>query len=710
MAEYVGQGVVHLDLRPKRGAYLFRSGSRAEFCAAVSRASTRWGGLQEPIVPVSPAGRIQPAWQQVVQVLAPDVLFDVSGLSDSHRSEIAQRFDADVLPVEMEDRPWYGAHPTVVDQPPATVLGAAGRAVGHLAGAGSGAIDVAGWREAGVNLKPSADGADLAVAQLELRTVIEATTAHCSDVYAADMHLGVGIVWVASPTSLRDALWFWNIRALMPRGVAPARAVLVSPDEAQTRRVMEAIQNAFRTPQKWTTPDVVVVSLTLNQADLKQLTRAWNLREETSRKLSSHYGRERNPRDALTAWFNADPRGWLLGDREPGRRSTMVAVISKPQTMIVATSAVPFGIAGGHVKARLSGLPFLDVPRRKRIAELLIPNGTWKNGGLEVETDPLLTYQFNVCVPDNIEVLAAALVEVGVQAEPSQPGRLADAVRNFVGESRSPLFSNAILRRAIQALTTPRSKTLATEVAAVASRLERATAEAIAERLGQGLSRTMGDAAKVASIAGCSMGEATDALEQLTEVGLAERGLAIACATCGLVSFVPNSITTNDAICLACGARGSYQRAQNRQVAIHYRLNALLDRASDQGVLCHLAIAEQLGGDRSSFLILGANIRKSGAYVGEVDLLGFQSSLLLSGEMKASATGFTRGELRQAVSLAKTVGADVVVFGCTERLNEPLKKEMLAVALRAGLKTWMVDPGGRSTEVIDPRQPSAPMA
>lgn len=71
MAEYVGQGVLHLDLRPKRGAYLFRTGSRAQFCAAVTRASSRWGGLQEPIVPVSPAGRIQPAWEQIVQVLAP---------------------------------------------------------------------------------------------------------------------------------------------------------------------------------------------------------------------------------------------------------------------------------------------------------------------------------------------------------------------------------------------------------------------------------------------------------------------------------------------------------------------------------------------------------------------------------------------------------------------------------------------------------------
>lgn len=388
----------------------------------------------------------------------------------------------------------------------------------------------------------------------------------------------------------------------------------------------------------------------------------------------------------------------------------MVAVMSKPHTVIAATSTVPFGVAGGHVKARLSGLPFLAVPRRQRVAELIIPNGTWKHGGLEVETGPLLTYQFNVSVPDPTEVLAAALSEAGVQAEPSQAGRLADAVRNLVGASDSPLFSNSIVRRAIEALTTPRSKTLATEVAAVASTLGLPTAEAISEQLGQGLSRTIGDAAKVASIAHCSVGKATDALEQLTTVGLAERGLAISCSTCGLTSFVPNSLTTHNAICPACGARSSYRRTQNQEVSTHYRLNALLDRASDQGVLCHLAVAEQLGGGNSSFLLLGANIRKASTSVGEVDLLGFQSSVLLSGEMKTSEAGFTSREIDRTVQLASVVRAEVVVFGCTQKLGESLKERMLAAASRRRMEGWIVDPTGRSTEATVQRRPFAPMA
>lgn len=212
MAEYVGQGILHFDLRPKRGAYLFRTGSRTQFYAAVARASTRWGGLQEPIVPVSPAGRIQGAWEQIVHLLAPDVVFDVSGLSDPHRSAIRRRLQADVVPVEMDDRPWYGAHPAVVDHALPTASGAAGRAVARVAGAGSGEIDLAGWRKVGVTVESTVDDVDLAVAQLELRTVIEATAAHCSEAYSAGVPRGVGIIWVSSPTSFKDALW-WNIRA-----------------------------------------------------------------------------------------------------------------------------------------------------------------------------------------------------------------------------------------------------------------------------------------------------------------------------------------------------------------------------------------------------------------------------------------------------------------------------------------------------------------
>lgn len=96
MRKYVGQQVLHLDVRPKRAAFLFRSGSKFGFRAAVERASSRWGGIQEPILPVPPGGRIKAAWKQISDALAPDIAFDVSGLSDAARRHAAQQLAVDV--------------------------------------------------------------------------------------------------------------------------------------------------------------------------------------------------------------------------------------------------------------------------------------------------------------------------------------------------------------------------------------------------------------------------------------------------------------------------------------------------------------------------------------------------------------------------------------------------------------------------------------
>jgi hypothetical protein len=115
VTEYLGQQLVHLDVRPKKAAFLFRSGSAAQFRAGVERASSRWGGVQEAIVPVSRRGRIEPRWRQIVEILDPDVVFDIAGLDEEARAKAARQLPIDVLPVAMESSPFSGAHPLVVE-------------------------------------------------------------------------------------------------------------------------------------------------------------------------------------------------------------------------------------------------------------------------------------------------------------------------------------------------------------------------------------------------------------------------------------------------------------------------------------------------------------------------------------------------------------------------------------------------------------------
>src|SRR5207249_10785397 len=94
-SEFFGQELVNLDLRPKRAAYLFRSGSVRGFRAAVASACTRWGGIQELIIPVSANGRIASGWVQLLGVSEPDVLFDAAGLSSAARARAVETREVD---------------------------------------------------------------------------------------------------------------------------------------------------------------------------------------------------------------------------------------------------------------------------------------------------------------------------------------------------------------------------------------------------------------------------------------------------------------------------------------------------------------------------------------------------------------------------------------------------------------------------------------
>ena len=69
---------VRVGLGPARGAYLVRAGDRRGFATAIETASTRWGGVTEPIIPVRASGRIDDLWVRVVESSGVDGLINVS--------------------------------------------------------------------------------------------------------------------------------------------------------------------------------------------------------------------------------------------------------------------------------------------------------------------------------------------------------------------------------------------------------------------------------------------------------------------------------------------------------------------------------------------------------------------------------------------------------------------------------------------------------
>lgn len=697
MAKYVGQQAIHLDVRPKRAAFLFRTNSKSQFRDAVERASSRWGGIQEPIVPVSAGGRIQPAWNQIIEALEPDIAFELAALDHNARAAVAKQLQLPVLPVKMESRPSSGAHPLVIRHRDRAIYASTSKGPAAVAGPGLlptwDSIDL--WEQGGIRIRPSDDQIESAANQILGSTVIEASGARCGELYTANIGGGFGVLWVAQPSSIKDALWFWNLRALMPRSFAPARAALITPQAAADPRIRDAVKQ-FRGTRKWTTPDVLLMSLTVKRAELAAIASqlGFDILDDAG-SLTYHLGRERESTEPLTARLNVDPRPFLLGEREAGVRTTSVAVIEEPKTVVRLASPVRFASedVGGRVRVRLSG-PILRVPHREPVARLFLSNAAWKQGGLEVDTDALLVYQFEFSIPSRDVVLREAVAAAGLHYELSQPGRLGGAVADMLQPGQRP-FADPAMRAVVNSLTTKRSKTLARELVTLTQGLAQEAAVALADRVGPQLTQVARPVTGVADVAGVPRGQSADRLEHLVRLGLAERGLLVACDRCKLSPFVPLHATTPAGTCPACRSEVTYAANVYGELEVHYRLNALLDRASDQGVVAHLGVLDQLAPDPdTSYFVLGAQLFEGSRDLGEMDLLGYDGDVLMCGEVKSSAGGFSEREILKTFDLGARMAADIVLFGCAAELTDDVIETLFAKAERYGVGIRVVDPRG----------------
>src|SRR5207245_4283176 len=107
------------------------------------------------------------------------------------------------------------------------------------------------------------------------------------------------------------------------------------------------------------------------------------------------------------------------------------------------------------------------------------------------------------------------------------------------------------------------------------------------------------------------LADVVDILNRLSFAGLVHRGLVTECAACAINSFSPLPNVDPIATCPACGSRGRFA-GDGTGPQLHYRLNALLDQASANGVLGHLYAAAGLQReDKDAYLIAGANIERS---------------------------------------------------------------------------------------------------
>ncbi len=685
---YPGQRKVTIILSPTRVAYLVRANSPEDFRRAVAEATSRWAGQSEPILAVSPTGRVRSGDQQIAATLQLDAAVNIGIEDQAVANRAAASLGLPLVPIDRVDhvgsasRTIHALAITHDDKRTQLVLPSC-RDLWEVAAAGEMSGDSeAAWLREGVSVRRARTPDEVARAQLLGHTPIGFGMREFLEFAPSGSIPGPVTICVVKPNDLRDIRTFWNLRALATPPFSSPLFVLPWKTDGWLEiadRVMEAVRQRIRS-----TPSVVLASLSLSEDQLGTIATRFGLVRESSTRLTWDIigGSVPSVTEPLTYWINTDPRNWLLHDRQYGLPcSTLAHLWEGRLTTLDFASPIKF-LGGGRVRARLSGVAALRLPRRPGVAQLFMHAATWRHGNLEFLTHPSDRYQFDVHLPTDDEVLKAA---VSQPFELSDKGKYGAALLALVDPGE---FLARGMNESVREMTTPRSKELFRELQRSRSNLSDRELIQLAGAWGGRMQRRARSARQVGDRVGVTAGIAAALLERLSALGLATRGLEIRCSHCGLTSFQAFSDVHDNVLCPGCRGEAAHV-LESGTVKVNYRLNSLLDTASDNGVVGHLlAIAALKSIDPTTYILPGVNVVVRGKPA-ELDLLGFMDGKIVAGEVKLAAKEFKNVE--RDIELSVAIGADVHIMACTDEMPEGLTDQALRIAKRANIELQTLD-------------------
>ena len=702
--DLLGQRQVDFALRPIRLAYLVRKGSVDHFRRAVDEASSRWGGITELIIPFNDEGVPDPYWLSALELAQPDYFAIPDSVRVDIRAAISDRLHRELTPLSFFNRGPYGLHQLAVHAPSSLVnsvlmAGTAGSEPCHAAAFGSVMLNTQrrAWQAAGVTLAGPSNWRSTAQAQIAGTTIIDATRHQLSELPGSQWISTPALIWVTSGSrSLDDAIAFWNHRAMMPVRLQRPMVAIVSPSALRLAEVVTAIDRRIRETPWRSKPDVLLYSATVNNSTLKELIDSvgWTLyrRRKASFSFSSV---AKNPgRRRISAGVGWDPAIFLGSDREIGARTRTFVQFERPATLVSSDSPVAFsGLAGGGIRARFSGPDELSMPPGNSIARMFHPAAIRVGQNLEIQTDAQASYDFLLQVPERPELLKASLIEHQCEYSLSDKGRYAMGVSRLLGDLE--VLGGRLAVPVIRALTTRR---IEYDMQALVRRFPETPPEHLDE-----IARSLQDVRQLdlplAAIAGRAKATGKDAgpvIDELVTRGVVVRGLRVYCQTCGYRSFLTLSDARPRATCPACLAQAEF--IGEIEPTFHYRLNAMVDRASDNGVLVHLLVwAQLLRIDAKAWVLPGVNLKldKRGT---EVDILALLGSTIWFGEAKTSAVDFKSEEVGLDLSIASQIEATNYVLACLEPIPEAVTQTAISIGTTKNISIWTLE--GLDSELV----------
>ncbi|MBL7488198.1 hypothetical protein I6A60_27945 [Frankia sp. AgB1.9] len=240
---YVGPTVVNAVLAPARALYLIAEDNKVGLIRAVQEASSRWGGVTEPIVPVSTSPEseslVSDWYRQVAEVSQVDGAVNIN-LPDDLAERAAARLGLPLTPLASIDHRGptkWTAHPACIPSSASTeayIISTPDRNLWEIVGAGDLTDDgLASIGDLPFKVRRPVTADEVARAQLAKTTLLERTRASLDWHFAANGPFATpAIAWVVDDTIIGDHIHFWNLRALQsldfknpPMFIIPATGV-----------------------------------------------------------------------------------------------------------------------------------------------------------------------------------------------------------------------------------------------------------------------------------------------------------------------------------------------------------------------------------------------------------------------------------------------------------------------------------------------------
>jgi len=684
---------------------LVRDGDIDRLLDVLAAAATIWGGMRCPILPVKEDGTIDAAWLRIAQLLQVvqivDFTQDSGGVSKWSDCRMSQWPVVPARPIT--DGNFWHAHPMVSHSPTelqnTTFFLPEERNLLSMASIGDLVLEdeLSWWERSGVGLLKRTSEQAWVRPQISQRTVLQATAHHDTETVTVSPFMkSLALIWLVNDLNdFNETVWFWNHRALRPRGFPEGVSVYVRPQTLADEEVSSALLEKIRQTAS-TRPDIALVSFSVSKEDACEVAEQIGLHLYEGKKYTERIGDAQLDlsRD-LSFEFNPNVTQFWMVNRAIGLQHEAPLMLQRPNSQLRTTSPVQWNpelVGGGHIALRISG-PDITGPQRSNVAELYLPNGVWEGGRVRIIAHPLPEYNLTVGTPDASSILTAACSDAGATFELNDKGQ---QVRGILKVGIDPnLFRRADMLAVITALTPEPDRDLIRQLRAMvaAGQVTEAQLQTLMDLSAANRStiRSLNDIKSSGECTGMAWQPIASVLETLVANGLALRGWRVDCATCTLRDFREIHATQAAAVCIGCGSPARYAAGARGEPELFYRLNTLLQRVSLNGGLAVLAATAVLL-DEGGYVVPGVNIAdRTSAALGDLDILGWQKTTLFAGESKMTARGFENQDHQRDVSKSRAIGADVHLTICLDPLPSDIRESIKSECTEAGIECRLLD-------------------